>query len=222
MIKHNEDACGIYAIVNITNNKFYIGSSKSIYYRTRRHLSDLRKDRHKNPILQNSFNKYGDESFKWVIIDICTENELQNLEKYYIDILKPIFNIQKNPIRQPKTKEMKKKISKSLKNGYKNGTILPTRTREVVAYSHTGEIFHFNQVKECVKELNLSTTRVYAVLNNEQIHTKGYQIFYKDEKEHNLVKLNLQIGNSGYLERDIQTRYQKPVARLKSCELGKS
>lgn len=211
MIEHKDDACGIYIILNTTNNKFYVGSSKSIYYRLRRHLCDLRKNRHKNPILQNSFNKYEENSFIGFVLDICKEGELQNLEKYYIDTLKPIFNVQLDPIRQPKTKKMKEKISKSLKKGYKDGSILPTRTRGVVAYSYTGEIYYFKQVKECVKELNLSTTRVYAVLTKKQPHTKGFQIFYSDEKEHVLVDLDLKIGNSGCLESKIQTRYKRPM-----------
>jgi len=42
---------GIYCIKNIVNDKFYIGSSIHIYYRLRRHKSDLIKKTHANPIL---------------------------------------------------------------------------------------------------------------------------------------------------------------------------
>jgi hypothetical protein len=205
-----ENYCGIYAITNNKSKKVYIGSSVSVYYRTRRHLCDLRKNRHKNSHLQNSFNKHGEKCFSIVKIDVCKEDRLLYLEKYYIDVLKPKYNIQLNPIRQIKTPEMRVKISNSLKNGYRNGTIKPTKQSKVSVYNSDGSfLVEFNSIKECIETLKLSKTRVHQVLNKKQAHTKGYQIFYSN-KEHNPKKLNLTIGNSGYLETDIMERYQKP------------
>lgn len=210
-LQHKENYSGVYGIID-NKNRLYVGSSISMYYRLRRHLSDLRKNRHKNPILQNSFNKYGEDSFEACIIDI-SKDKLEYLEKYYIDILKPYYNVQKDPIRQPKTIQMKRKISNSLKEGYKNGSIKPTRCKEVVVYNKDAKaVGVYNTVKECVEKLGLSRTRVDAVLNKEQLHTKGYQIFFLEE-EHDVQKLDLKIGNSGYLESNIKDRY---IARVKS------
>ena len=88
---------GVYKIVNLANNKIYIGqTSKSFYSRWRSHLSNLRCDRHINRHLQNSWNKYGQESFQLEIveiIDIYNKVLLDTLEQKYLDLLKPELNI---------------------------------------------------------------------------------------------------------------------------------
>lgn len=210
-IKLSDDCSGIYKITNITNNKVYIGSSKSIYYRIRKHLSELKKGRHKNQYLQNSFNKYGEKSFRVEIVKKCSEDLLLKKEDFYIKKYKAEYNLQKDPMRQNKTPEMNLKISNSLKRGYKNGTILSTRDRSVSVYNSKGKLLDsFDTVKAAIAEYNLSTTRVYGVLKYGKIHTKGFQIFYNDSLPHNVQVLDLNIGNSGYLELKIKDRYIKP------------
>lgn len=60
---------GIYKITNIENNKFYVGSSCNIKQRWYAHLSMLRRDKHHNKHLQNAFNKYGEPSFKFEVLE---------------------------------------------------------------------------------------------------------------------------------------------------------
>lgn len=45
---------GIYCLINLSNNKRYIGSSKNIYSRLLKHRSLLRNNKHENSKLQNS------------------------------------------------------------------------------------------------------------------------------------------------------------------------
>jgi group I intron endonuclease len=79
---------GIYKIKNIVNNKIYIGSTlKSFEYRFNIHVKLLKRNQHENPILQNAWNKYGENNFIFEIIesfDSINIEELLNLEKYYI------------------------------------------------------------------------------------------------------------------------------------------
>lgn len=86
----------IYKIINIVNNKCYIGSAKHYISRKSKHLSDLRRNNHHCIKLQNSFNKYGENNFKFSIIesDINTNN-LLNIEQNYLDLLKPELNTSK-------------------------------------------------------------------------------------------------------------------------------
>ena len=78
--------CGIYEIINIVNNKRYIGQSVNISARFRHHKNKLRKNEHRNLYLQNAWSKYGEENFVFNIITICDETELDELEKKYIII----------------------------------------------------------------------------------------------------------------------------------------
>ena len=78
---------GIYCIENLINGKKYIGQSIDIEKRKRIHISQLRGEYHPNKYLQNSWNKYGEENFKfWIIYESSDNMEiLQLMELYFIE-----------------------------------------------------------------------------------------------------------------------------------------
>jgi group I intron endonuclease len=77
---------GVYKILNIVNSKIYIGSSSNVLNRINRHLRDLRSNKHNNSKLQKSWNKYGEESFYFSIIEyVDDKNHLIEREQYYLD-----------------------------------------------------------------------------------------------------------------------------------------
>ena len=81
--------CGIYSISFIDKDKIYIGSSNDICRRGAEHLNFLKQNKHCNNKLQNAFNKYGIENFKFEILDTIeytTHKELIKLEQEYLDI----------------------------------------------------------------------------------------------------------------------------------------
>jgi group I intron endonuclease len=75
---------GIYCIKNIINNKVYIGSSINLNGREYKHFWMLKKNKHDNQFLQNSFNKYGEKSFVFEVLEECHPELLINLENYHI------------------------------------------------------------------------------------------------------------------------------------------
>ena len=117
---------GIYRIICLNNEKYYIGSSINIENRFSRHKCDLKHNRHGNILLQRSYNKYGKDSFRFEIIKIVKDkNNLLNIEQEYLDkIDSNYFNIGKfasggdNITNHPKKLEIKDKISKTLKDKY--------------------------------------------------------------------------------------------------------
>lgn len=80
--------CGIYIIKNTVNGKVYIGSSIDIKTRLIRHKSMLRGGYHDNEYLQNSFNKYGESSFTFEVVDECSSDELHIKENKHIEEFK--------------------------------------------------------------------------------------------------------------------------------------
>ena len=77
----------IYAIVNTTNFKKYIGSTRNLAQRFWDHKKLLRKGKHKNPHLQASWNKNGEATFKFVVVEYCpemAEDVLRQREKKWI------------------------------------------------------------------------------------------------------------------------------------------
>lgn len=84
----------IYKITNTTNGKYYIGSAINYETRIKRHLNDLKVGRHHSSKLQRSYNKYGQESFIFEVIEIITSLEkLIESEQKWLDELKPYFNM---------------------------------------------------------------------------------------------------------------------------------
>lgn len=66
-------ARGIYKIINVVNNKFYVGSAVDLKRRKTRHFSELRNNKHSNGRLQNSWNKYGEQAFVFVVVEELSE-----------------------------------------------------------------------------------------------------------------------------------------------------
>lgn len=62
-------ARGIYKIINVVNNKFYVGSAVDFTRRKRIHWWNLRRGKHANKHLQAAWLKYGEESFKFLIVE---------------------------------------------------------------------------------------------------------------------------------------------------------
>lgn len=83
---------GIYKITNIITNDFYIGSSCQIKKRKYVHFYQLVKNIHNNTYLQNTFNKYGVDNFKFEVIEECSKDILLIKEQYYINALNPVYN----------------------------------------------------------------------------------------------------------------------------------
>lgn len=75
---------GIYAIICNANGKIYIGSTNDLPRRKQKHFSLLRNNKHSNPLLQNAYNKYGEQAFEFRVIENCKEGKLLEREQYYI------------------------------------------------------------------------------------------------------------------------------------------
>ncbi len=89
IIKEQPDKnTGIYRILNITNNKCYVGSSISLHHRKNEHFRDLRKNVHHSVKLQRAYNKYGYDKFSFEVLENCTKEELKIKEEFWIKELK--------------------------------------------------------------------------------------------------------------------------------------
>ena len=85
---------GIYKIENLINHKCYIGQSKNIQARWKKHIctSQNRKSKSYNYPLYCSFRKYGIENFSFEVVEECTVDELNDKEIGYISIYNSFLN----------------------------------------------------------------------------------------------------------------------------------
>jgi group I intron endonuclease len=96
--KENKNKSGIYCWNNLITGKSYIGASISLRNRFGHYYSLIflkKKIEKGSSIIYNSLLKYGHSNFSLDILEYCEPNVLMKREQYYIDVLKPAYNILK-------------------------------------------------------------------------------------------------------------------------------
>src|SRR3990167_6832899 len=83
----------VYLITCKKTNKNYVGSSVRFDLRVKAHLRALENGTHPNKHLQNSWNKYGADCFKFDILEEVPKEKLIEREQHWIDLLNPSFNV---------------------------------------------------------------------------------------------------------------------------------
>jgi len=160
---------GIYYIQNIHNKKMYVGSAVDIMSRWRVHKSHLRNNKHCNTYLQKTWNKYGEDSIQFGILEyVQDKNMLLEREQYWINHYHSFDNTKGynlNPIagnmlgfhHSDKTKERLKIVGfskghvpwnkgKKMKGEYKENFLKAMRSEKVrearrnrIGFRHTEE-----------------------------------------------------------------------------------
>jgi group I intron endonuclease len=143
---------GIYEIRNKVNGKVYIGQSVNVKYRNTDELNELRKNVFHNYHLQNAWNKYGEENFKFSLIERCNEKKLNEREIYHVrnsgyPNRKLCYNLTEGGKSGKSHPEIAKKLSETRKRMYASGELIPwmkgktqpKKTREKISKSHTGK-----------------------------------------------------------------------------------
>ena len=84
----------IYKIINNETNKIYIGQTKrSLRERKNEHFRELRNQNHYNTQLQEDYNKYGESSFSFEILENNIDEEyLIEKETYWIQLLGGMYS----------------------------------------------------------------------------------------------------------------------------------
>lgn len=167
-----ENTCGIYKITCLSNLKIYIGSTSDIKIRWRNHRNSLRRNKHVNKYLQNAWNKYGEENFRFEVIEIISNQDFLNeREQFWLDNTKSFngevgFNILPfaNSVRGYKhTNETKEKIRNRQK-----GRKMPEHLKEILKESHMGRK-NSEETKRKMSESQRGTKSCKAILSEEDV-----------------------------------------------------
>ena len=137
---------GIYSITNALTDTVYIGQSKNISKRFQDHRWSLNTNRHKNPKLQSSWNKYGKERFEFQLVEAVedTSIDLTTLEQKYKDAAYSLgyklFNIKEPEDPTIFTQEAIQKISNANKGKkFRLGQTNSEEHRKKISLSHIGD-----------------------------------------------------------------------------------
>lgn len=78
---------GIYQIKNSINGGVYFGRSVDVNDRLIHHRNELRRNVHRNKRLQNAWNKYGEDAFRFELVWENAPQELYELEGFVLDFM---------------------------------------------------------------------------------------------------------------------------------------
>ena len=162
---------GIYQILNKINGNRYVGSAMCFKKRKAVHLSQLRRNKHHNRHLQNAWNLYGEKAFAFEILEYVIDPEqLIEREQYYLDTLKPEYNL-------------------SPTAGSNLGIVLSKATRQKMSEAHKGN-------KRCVgRRLSEETKRkISERLRGQTPWNKGLKMGPHTEETKQKISAALKKG----------------------------
>ena len=91
----NYKKSGIYRWNNLVTGKSYVGSSINLSQRFTQYYSSTHLRKKQSSIIYRSILKYGYIKFSLDILEYCESSLCLSREQYYLDILKPEYNILK-------------------------------------------------------------------------------------------------------------------------------
>lgn len=179
--KENKNKSGIYRWNNLITGKSYIGSSISLSgrFNTYYSLSYLKKKVEKgSSIIYNSLLKYGYSNFSLDILEYCEPSILIKREQYYIDLLKPEYNILKKAGSRLGTKQSFE--TKQLISSANKGRIFSDEFKEkmtIAAKSRLGTKTSFFGKTHTIKTRNRISLANYLLVKIIDIKTNTEKIF---------------------------------------------
>lgn len=78
---------------HLENGKIYVGSAKNISLRLKAYYNVYHLARVANMHIHRALLKYGYSAFSLSVLEYCSEDNLIQREQYYLDTLKPEYNI---------------------------------------------------------------------------------------------------------------------------------
>lgn len=203
--KKYASVCGVYKIENLLNGKVYIGKSKNIRNRWSEHRSELNNGTHINNHLQSSWNKYGEDNFRFdVIYEAIDEKDSLEKEEYYIDKYQSNdkrfgYNLTNGGESGYFTEESIKNASRSKLGKYNHLTENDIKKIKILAYclmdlTEIADIYNVSlktirnivygtTYKHIFKEMNPYIKNIKQQIINDrnskilELYDKGYKIF---------------------------------------------
>jgi len=116
IIKDNLNKSGVYRWTNKQNGKTYIGSSINLTNRLKQYYGKRLTSLKNVSLIYQAILKYGHINFTLEILEYCNKQESIKREQYYLDLLKPEYNILAiagSPLGRKLSLETRIKLSKS-------------------------------------------------------------------------------------------------------------
>lgn len=181
---------GIYKITCTGNNKVYVGQSVAIKRRWREHQKALKNGSHYNKYLQRAYDKYGEQSFVYEILEQCPSSKLNEREAFYIyffNSFKDGFNCdlggsnisgEANPMYGMSGQNSPRYIDQVLQLDAKGHIVATYDSANLAAKTIGGQAGHIN---ECLHSWRKHSSSAADVGSRERFTHKGFYWIYKND-----------------------------------------
>ena len=173
----NKGKAGVYCWTNKINGKKYVGSSIDLYRRLMQYYNIKYLIRaSKFSLICKALLKYGYSNFQLEILEYCESSEVILREQYYIDLLKPEYNILQvagSSFGYKHTIESLQKMSEIAKN----------RSEETIAKLREAALGKTHSEETIAKLREIASNRLKHPVEGKKIEVKDTQtgeIFYYD------------------------------------------
>nr|AVD96795.1 NADH dehydrogenase subunit 5 [Ophiostoma novo-ulmi subsp. novo-ulmi] len=188
----NKGRSGIYLWTNKLNDKKYVGSSQDLKQRFKDYFDNYYLNNSKGSIICKALLKNGHENFSLSILEYCNIEDLITREQYYLDTLKPDYNIlsfarsSKGYLHTDESKTLMSLIRNEWEftpehlNSFSVESVRNKPT--TVTNISTGEITTYSSMGEVAKFLDVSVTTIREILNSNDPY-KGYLLSQTEDSK---------------------------------------
>jgi group I intron endonuclease len=191
--------CCIYRIISEKTGFYYIGSTKDYKKRIKDHKKRLKANKHHSPILQNYWNKYGENDITFSVLCLVDNpKKLIDIEQEYLDTYNPKLNILK-------------KAGNTL--GYKFSEEHNQKTRErLKGNKHALGLKHSKETKLKISEINKGNKNTLGYRHTKEAKDKmSLSQLKRDKKGLKLTKNQYseikKMYESGYKQKEIAKKF---------------
>lgn len=202
-VKENRGKSGVYRWINQNKGKTYVGSSVNLgkrftSYYSFKYLTDPKR----NMLIHKALLKYGYSNFTLEILEYCDSHTLLEREQYYIDNLKPEYNILakagssfgfrpseetrlkmsiKTPEHLEKTRSHLKKLNSKpfsseirarISEGMSNFNILTKGKKIVFTNIETQETLSFVSIRDAALKMKMGRNTIKKYILNKEVFGK--------------------------------------------------
>jgi len=194
IVYENKKKSGVYRITNLENGNDYVGSSVNLGSRFYNYFSFKYLDvRTTSSLICKALIKYGYSKFKLEILEYCDPLDVLLREQYYLDLLKPKYNILTVAGSSLGYKHTEEAITKFKARRHTKETLEKFKTRlftpemrEKISISKgtkvlvrdllTNSTSEFNSIRKAADGLNAPNSTIrYCALQNK-LYKDRYQI----------------------------------------------
>lgn len=159
---NNKGKSGVYMWVNSISGKKYVGSSNNLQRRFSAYYSVAYLTKYSNIIIHRALLKYGYSSFSLHILEYCDPKIVIQREEYYMDTLKPEYNILQTAGSSLGFKKSEESIVKNILGQ-------PKRIKITVTDLHTNTSTTYDSMGLAARALGINDTVISRYFSRDQL-----------------------------------------------------